>query len=70
MSNNDIRPVREVVSKGEEDGRRSPTLRAGHPPNGRKTIWGVAHLQGVEGLSMAGAGETLGSPWIPLPVRA
>jgi len=30
------RPVREGVSKGEENGRRPPALRAGHPPNGRK----------------------------------
>jgi hypothetical protein len=28
------RAVREGVSKGEEDGRRPPALRAGHPPNG------------------------------------
>jgi hypothetical protein len=27
------RPIREGVSKGEEDGRRPPALRAGHPPN-------------------------------------
>jgi hypothetical protein len=40
------RPVREGVSKGEEDGRRSPALRAGHPPNG-KAVLGVAHPQGV-----------------------
>jgi hypothetical protein len=41
------RAVREGVSKGEEDGRRSPALRAGYPPNGRKAVWGVARLQGV-----------------------
>jgi hypothetical protein len=41
------RPVREGVSKGEEDGRRPPALRAGHPPNGRKAVWVVAHPQGV-----------------------
>jgi hypothetical protein len=28
------RPVRDGVSKGEEDGRRPTALRAGHPPNG------------------------------------
>jgi hypothetical protein len=33
------RPVRRGVSKGEEDGRRLPALRAGHPPNGRKAVW-------------------------------
>jgi hypothetical protein len=52
-----IRPVREGVSKGEEDGRRPPVLP-------------VARPQGIEGWGMAGQGETLGSPWIPLPVRA
>jgi hypothetical protein len=41
------RPVREGVSKGEEDGRRPPALRKGHPPNGRKAVWGVSRPQGV-----------------------
>jgi hypothetical protein len=41
------RPVREGVSKGEEDGRRPLSLQAGHPPNSRKAVWGVACLQGV-----------------------
>jgi hypothetical protein len=49
---------------------RPPALQAGHPPNGLKAIWEVARPQGVEGSGMAGPGETLGSPWIPLPVRA
>jgi hypothetical protein len=31
-----FRAVWEGVSKGEEDGRRPPALRAGHPPNGHK----------------------------------
>jgi hypothetical protein len=31
----EYRPVWQGVSKGEEDGRRPPALRAGHPPNGR-----------------------------------
>jgi hypothetical protein len=30
----------------------------------------VAGLQGLEGSGMAGAGETLESPWIPLAIRA
>jgi hypothetical protein len=42
-----IRPVREGVSKGEEDGRRLPALWEGHPPNGRKAVWGMARPQGV-----------------------
>jgi hypothetical protein len=50
------RPVRRGVSKGEEDGC--------------KAVWGVARPQGVYGLGMAGPYETLGRPWIPLPVRA
>jgi hypothetical protein len=41
------RPVRRGVFKGEEDGRRSPALRAAHPPNGHKAVWGVAHPQGI-----------------------
>jgi hypothetical protein len=64
------KPVQEGVSKGEEDARRLTALQAGHPPNGRKGVWGVARPQGVEGLGMARPGETLGRPWIPLPVRA
>jgi hypothetical protein len=59
------RPVREGVSKGEEDGHRPPALRAGHSPNGHKAVWGVARPAGIEAGE---AGETLGSPWIPLPV--
>jgi hypothetical protein len=35
------RPIREGVSKGEEDRRRPLALRAGHPPNGHKAVWGV-----------------------------
>jgi hypothetical protein len=54
------RPVRRGVSKGVEDGCRLTSLWAGQPQNGRKDIFGVACLQGVEG--MAGPGETLGSP--------
>jgi hypothetical protein len=34
------RPVREGLSKGEEDGRRPP-------PNSHKAVWGVARPQGV-----------------------
>jgi hypothetical protein len=54
------RPVWGGVSKGVEDSRRPPQKQ----PYGR---FGVPRLQGVEGSSM---GETLGSPWIPLAVRA
>jgi hypothetical protein len=55
------RPVRRGVSKGVEDGHRPLALRVGHPQNGRK---------GVEGPGMAGPGETLGIPCIPLTIRA
>jgi hypothetical protein len=64
------RLVRRGVSKGEEDGRRQPALLAGHHQNGCKAVSGVAHPQGVEGSSRAGPGETLGSPLIPLAIRA
>jgi hypothetical protein len=53
------------VSGGVEDGRRLPASRAGYPSSGRKAISGVACLQGLEGLGMAGPGTTLGSPWLP-----
>jgi hypothetical protein len=43
----DARPVQERVSKGEKDSRRPPAPWAGHPPNGRKVVWGVARPQGV-----------------------
>jgi hypothetical protein len=61
------RRVRRGVSKGVEDGRRPPALRGVHPRNGHKAVSVVARPQGVEGLGMGGPGETLGSPWIPLP---
>jgi hypothetical protein len=54
--------VQHRVSKGVEDGRRLSTLRASHSRNGHKAVSWVAHPQGVEGLGMAGQGETLGSP--------
>jgi hypothetical protein len=50
-----------AVSKRVKDGQRPPALQA---------VSGVARLQGVEGLVMTGPGETLGSPWIPLAIRA
>jgi hypothetical protein len=65
-----LRPVRRGVFKGVDDGCRPPALQAGHPRNSHEAVSGVAHLQGVEGLSMVGLGETLGSPWIPLARRA
>jgi hypothetical protein len=60
------RLVRCGVSKGVEDGRRPPAVRAGH----RKAVLGVARPQGVEGLGVAGPGKTLGSPWRPLTIWA
>jgi hypothetical protein len=66
------RPVRRGVSQGVEDSRRLLGARAagGSPLRGHKTVSGVARPQGVEELGMAGRGETLGSPWIPLAIRA
>jgi hypothetical protein len=63
-------PVRRGVSKGVEDGRRPLALWAGHPRNSHKAVLGVVHPQGVEGSGMAGSGEILGSPWIPLAIGA
>jgi hypothetical protein len=42
----------------------------GHPRNGCKAVSGMARPQGIEGYGMAGLGETLGSLWIPLDMRA
>jgi hypothetical protein len=50
---------------GVQKGRSRPQ---GRPRNGHKAISGVAHPQGVEGLGMAGPGETLRSPWLPLAI--
>jgi hypothetical protein len=61
------RPVWRGVSKEEEDGCRPPALRVGHPINGR---FGGGPPTGLEALGMADLGETLGSPWIPLAIRA
>jgi hypothetical protein len=63
------------TGRGIQGGRRWPqaTRPAGGPPPPTIRPYGrlgVARPQGVEGLGMAGPGETLGSPWIPLPVRA
>jgi hypothetical protein len=48
------------VTKGVKDGCR----------NGLKDVSGVARPQGEEGSGMAGPGETLKSPWIPLVIQA
>jgi hypothetical protein len=53
-----------------EDGCKPPNLGEGHLRNGRKVVSGVACLQGVEESGMTGPGETLGSSWIPLAIRA
>jgi hypothetical protein len=66
-----VRVVR--VFKGEEDDRKPPALRAGHPRNGCKAVSGVVLLLRFYALrkrvGMAGPGETLGSPWSPLAIR-
>jgi hypothetical protein len=56
--------------KGEEDGRRPPALWADHPKNVCKAVSGVARPQSIEWSGMAGPGETLRSPWIPLAIRS
>jgi hypothetical protein len=50
------------VSKGVEDSCSPPALRASHTGNRRKGVSGVARPQGVDGSSMVGPVETLGSP--------
>jgi hypothetical protein len=67
MASIDVR--RGVSKKEEEDGCRLPVLWVGHPRNGLKVVSGLACLQGVEGLGMAGPGETLESPSPPLPIH-
>jgi hypothetical protein len=57
------------ASKGEDDGRRSPALRSGHPCNGCEAISGVVHPQGVERFGMVGPSHMLGSPWPPLAIH-
>jgi hypothetical protein len=59
-----------AVSKRVEDGRRPANLQAGHQQIGHEANSGVACLQGVERSGMASPGETLGSPSIPLAIRA
>jgi hypothetical protein len=52
---------------------RGKKTAAGHPPCGWTTpqmaVWWVARPQVVEALGMAGRSETLGSPWILLPLQ-
>jgi hypothetical protein len=64
------KPLRRGVFKGVNDDRRPPALQAGHPRTDRKAVSRVAPQQGVEGSGMAGPGETLESPWIPLSIQA
>jgi hypothetical protein len=64
------RPVQRGVSKREDEGHRPPALWAGYPRNGRKAVSGITHPQGIEESGMAGLAKTLGSPWIPLVIRA
>jgi hypothetical protein len=58
---NSSRPIWLVVSK------RVEWPQAVCHRNSRKAVLRVACPQDIEGLGMAGPGETLGSPWIPLP---
>jgi hypothetical protein len=65
--------IQHGVSKREEDVCSPPALSAttsttGHPRNGCKAISGVARPQGIERWSIADPGETVGSPWPPLPI--
>jgi hypothetical protein len=57
------------VSKGVEDGHKSPDLQAGCLSNGRKAVSGVSRPQGIKGSGMTGWGKTLGIPWPPTAIR-
>jgi len=62
--------VRRGVSKGVEDGCRPPVLQEDLPWNGPKAVSGKTPPQAVQWLGMSDPGETLGSPWPPLAIRA
>ena len=52
-------------SNGVAYGCRLSALQMGHPQNSSKAV-----SQGMEGSGMADMGETLGSPCLPLVIRA
>jgi hypothetical protein len=62
-------PVRHRASNSKrvEDSHRRPALWAGHSRNDCKAVSEEAHPQGVEGLGLAGSGETIGVRGYPLP---
>jgi hypothetical protein len=57
------------VFTGVEDRCRPPALWVGHLRNGRKSVSGVARLQGIEESGKAGPGDSLRSPWQPPTIR-
>jgi hypothetical protein len=68
-----LRDGKQARTASIQRGRRRPQatrFAGGLPRNGLKAVLGVARPQGVEGLGMAGPGETLGCPWIQLAIRA
>jgi hypothetical protein len=54
----------QVCNKGVPKG-----VKDGHPCNRHEAVPGMACPQGIEGSGMAGPGETLGSPLLPLAIR-
>jgi hypothetical protein len=59
------------VYKGVEDSRRKPALWAGHTRNSRKAVLGDGPPAWRRRVGHSGprSGDTLESPWIPLPFR-
>jgi hypothetical protein len=56
--------------QGVEDCHRRPALWSGHPQTTVRLYPKMARPQGMDRSGMAGPGETLGSPWILLAIRA
>jgi hypothetical protein len=68
-----LRVFQARMAWGFKRGTRRPRAArpaSGNPRNGHKAVLGVACPQGVEGSGRAGPGETLGSPWTPIAIRA
>ena len=61
-----IRPLT-IIEPGHIQTHRRPPIVESKPRNVREAVTRVARLRSVEGSGIVGLGETLGSPWIPLP---
>jgi hypothetical protein len=63
-------PYEKRYPRGKKTTARHPPCGWATPQTAVRPFGGVDRPQGIEGSGMAGLGETLGSLWIPLPVRA